>query len=43
MSGKNPLGNGREPQSYEGINIVVPVGGWQLIKSVRAPTTNDKK
>lgn len=43
MTGKNPLGNGREPQSYEGINIVVPVGGWQLIKSTRAPTTNDKK
>ena len=43
MTGKNPLGNGREPQSYEGLNIVVPVGGWQLIKSVRAPTTNDKK
>ncbi len=43
MSGKNPLGNGREPQSYEGINVVVPVGGWQLIKSARSPTTSDKK
>jgi len=43
MTGKNPLGNSREPQSYEGLNIVVPVGGWQLIKSTRAPTTNDKK
>ncbi len=43
MSGKNPLGNGREPQSYEGINIIVPIGGWQLIKSVRSPTTNDRK
>ena len=43
MSGKNRSGSGREPQSYEGINIVVPLGGWQLIKSVRAPTTNDKK
>lgn len=43
MSGKNPLGNSREPQAYEGINIVVPVGGWQLIKSARSPTTNDKK
>lgn len=43
MSGKNPLGNGREPQSYEGINVIVPIGGWQLIKSARAPTSNDKK
>lgn len=43
MSGRNPLGNGREPQSYEGINVIVPVGGWQLIKSVRAPTSSDKK
>lgn len=43
MSGKNPLGNSKEPQSYEGLNIVVPVGGWQLIKSKRAPTTNDTK
>jgi hypothetical protein len=43
MTGKNPLGNGKEPQSYEGINIIVPIGGWQLIKSLRAPTTNDKK
>lgn len=43
MSGKNPLGNGKEPQSYEGINVIVPVGGWQLIKSGRAPTSNDKK
>jgi len=43
MSGKNPLGNSREPGSYEGLNIVVPVGGWQLIKSVRAPTTNDRR
>lgn len=43
MSGKNPLGSGKEPQSYEGINIIVPVGGWQLIKAKRDPTTNDKK
>lgn len=43
MTGKNPLGNGKEPQSYEGLNIVVPAGGWYLIKSVRAPTSNDKK
>ena len=43
MSGKNPLGNSREPQAYEGNNIVTPAGGWYLIKSVRAPTTNDRK
>lgn len=43
MSGKNPLGNGREPQAYEGLNVIVPIGGWQLIKALRAPTTNDKK
>lgn len=43
MSGKNPLGNSREPQSYEGLNVIVPVGGWQLIKAQRAPTTSDKK
>jgi hypothetical protein len=43
MTGKNPLGNGREPQSYEGLNIIVPIGGWQLIKSTRAPTTSDRK
>ena len=43
MSGKNPLGNGREPQSYEGLNVIVPVTGWQLIKSTRNPTSSDKK
>jgi hypothetical protein len=47
MTGKNPLGNSKEPQSYEGLNIVVPTTGWQLIiskgASARAPTTNDKK
>jgi hypothetical protein len=43
MSGKSPLGSSRDPQSYEGANIVVPTTGWQLIKSVRAPTTNDRK
>ncbi len=41
MSGKSPLGNSREPGSYEGLNVVVPVGGWQLIKARRIPTTND--
>jgi hypothetical protein len=43
MTGKNPLGLSNEPQAYEGANIIVPVGGWRLVKSVRAPTTNDKK
>lgn len=43
MTGKNPLGNGKEPQSYEGINIIVPLGGWRLVKSTRAPTSNDIK
>lgn len=43
MSGKNPLGNGREPQSYEGINILVPLGGWQFVRAKRDPTSNDKK
>lgn len=43
MSGKSPLGLSRDPQAYEGANIVVPTGGWRLITSVRAPTTNDFK
>ncbi len=43
MSGKNPLGNGKEPQAYEGTNVIVPVGGWRLVRSVRAPTANDFK
>lgn len=43
MSGKNPLGLSNEPQAYEGVNVIVPVGGWRLVKSNRAPTTNDKK
>lgn len=43
MSGKNPLGSGREPQAYEGLNIITPLAGWQLVVSSRAPTTNDKK
>jgi hypothetical protein len=43
MTGKNPLGNGKEPQTYEGLNVIVPIGGWQLIKSPRSPTSNDKK
>jgi len=43
MSGKNPLGNSKEPQSYEGINVIVPVGGWRLIRSTRSPTTSDIK
>lgn len=43
MSGKNPLGNSREPQSYEGVNVIVPVGGWRLVKSTRSPATSDTK
>lgn len=43
MSGKNPLGNGKEPQSYEGLNVLVPLGGWQVVKARRDPTSNDKK
>lgn len=43
MSGKNPLGNGKEPQSYEGLNVLVPLGGWQFVRAKRDPTTNDKK
>lgn len=42
MSGKNPIPT-RDGQIYEGVNVIVPVGGWQLIKSTRSPTTNDKK
>lgn len=42
MSGKNPIPT-RDGQIYEGVNVIVPTGGWQLIKSPRAPTTNDKK
>lgn len=43
MTGKNPLGNSKEPQSYEGLNIIVPVGGWRLVRSTRNPTSNDTK
>lgn len=43
MSGKNPLGQSKESQAYEGINIIVPVGGWSLVKSKRDATSNDKK
>lgn len=43
VSGKNPLGNGKEPQSYEGLNVIVPVGGWRVIVSSRSPTSNDTK
>lgn len=42
MSGKNPIPT-RDSQIYEGVNVIVPVGGWQLVKSPRAPTSNDKK
>ena len=43
MSGKNPLGQSKEPQAYEGVNVIVPVGGWRLVKAARAPTSNDVK
>lgn len=42
MSGKNPIPT-RDSQIYEGVNVIVPVGGWQLVKSPRSPTSNDKK
>ncbi len=40
MSGKNPLGLGKEPQAYEGINVIVPVGGWNFVKAKIDPTGN---
>lgn len=43
MSGKNPLGLGKEPQAYEGLNVLVPLGGWQVVRAKRDPTTSDKK
>lgn len=43
MSGKNPLGQSQEPQAYEGANVVVPIGGWRLVRAKRAPTSSDKK
>jgi|GEM_PF-1214149 hypothetical protein len=43
MTGKNPLGQNKESQAYEGINIIVPVGGWQFVKSKLDPTTNNTK
>jgi hypothetical protein len=43
MSGKNPLGNSKEPQAYEGINVIVPVGGWRVVRSTRNPSSNDTK
>lgn len=42
MSGKNPIPT-RDGLIYEGVNIITPVGGWQLVKSLRSPTSNDKK
>ena len=43
MSGKNPLGLSKEPQAYEGANIIVPVGGWRFVRALRNPTTSDLK
>lgn len=42
MSGKNPIPT-RDSQIYEGVNVLVPVGGWQVVRSKRNPTTSDKK
>ncbi len=42
MSGKAPIPT-RDPQVYEGANVIVPIGGWQLIRSPRSPSSNDKK
>jgi hypothetical protein len=42
MSGKNPLGNGKEPQAYEGTNAIFPVSGFNVIKSKVDPGTNKK-
>jgi len=43
MTGKSPLGQSKEPQSYEGANLILPVGGWQLVKAKKNPTTSDIK
>lgn len=42
MSGKNPLGNGKEPQSYEGTNAIFPISGFNVIKSKTDPGSNKK-
>lgn len=42
MSGKNPLGNGKEPQSYEGTNALFPVTGFRVQKAKSDPNTNNK-
>ena len=42
MSGKNPIPT-RDPQIYEGTNIIVPFGGTTIVKGKRDPTANDKK
>jgi hypothetical protein len=43
MSGRSPLGQSKESQSYEGINIAIPSGGWGFTKAKRDPTSSDKK
>jgi hypothetical protein len=43
MSGKNPLGSGKEPQSYEGTNAIFPLNGFTVVRSGRDPTSSDKK
>lgn len=42
MSGKNPLGNGKEPGAYEGTNAIFPVSGFTVIKAKLDPGTNRK-
>lgn len=37
MSGKSPLGSPRDPQAYEGVNILVPSTGAAFVKSKRNP------
>lgn len=43
MSGKNPLGSGKEPQAYEGTNAIFPLNGFTVVRSSRDPTSSDKK
>ncbi len=42
MSGKNPIPT-RDSLIYEGVNVLVPLGGWQFVRAKRDPTTADKK
>lgn len=42
MSGKNPIPT-RDGQIYEGVNVLVPLGGWQFVRAKRDPLPQDKK